>query len=64
VNVSMTSSSLLYSALVDQDLAHEIVGDAGDELHLMRRHEHLDLVHRELGPPAHEPLGIAKRRVH
>ena len=47
--------------LIDQDLAHEIVGDAGRELDLVRRHEHLDLVHRELGPPAHEAFGIAER---
>ena len=47
--------------LIDQDLAHEIVCDTGGELHLVRRHEHLDLVHRELGPPAHEAFGIAER---
>src|SRR5690606_13833891 len=46
---------LLDMLAADQHLAQEVVRDAGDELHLGRRHERLALADPALRPPAHQP---------
>ena len=48
--------------LADQYFADEVVGDAGEELHLVRRHEHFHVADAPDVPPAHEPFGVAERR--
>ncbi len=47
----------------DQHSAEEVVGNAGEEMHLLRRRHDFDLSDGELRPPPHEALGIAVRGV-